>query len=111
MKNYLGDILVFKFPHGGWSLVGNTIDGFKSSVVKTPTITEIETWDKEYTEFLNNNEYKNQRIKAYPAITDQLDAIWKEINNRRLNGDNLVSDADDMLGKILAVKKKYPKPK
>lgn len=54
--------------------------------------------------------YEQLRAKEYPPIGDQLDAIWKELNYRRLNGETLVQDADDMLGKILAVKQKYPKP-
>lgn len=54
-------------------------------------------------------EYQRLRKGAYPNIGDQLDAIWKEINYRRLNGDNLTQDADEMLGKILAVKREYPR--
>jgi len=50
-----------------------------------------------------------KRVSEYPSIGDQLDAIWKELNRQRLGGANLVADADSMLGKILAVKKKYPK--
>ena len=57
-----------------------------------------------------SKDYIILREKSYPSIGDQLDAIWKELNNKRLAGENLVSDADDMLGQILAVKKKYPKP-
>jgi len=54
--------------------------------------------------------YQELRREEYPAIGDQLDAIWKELNYRRMNGDNLTADADLMLGKILSVKAKYPKP-
>lgn len=53
--------------------------------------------------------YAEKRAEEYPPIGDQLDAIWKEFNTRRLNGEALTQEADDMLGKILAVKKKYPK--
>lgn len=53
--------------------------------------------------------YLYERAAAYPEVGDQLDAIWKELNFRRLNGENLTQDADDMLGKILAVKNEYPK--
>lgn len=53
--------------------------------------------------------YINQRVAEYPDVGDQLDAIWKELNARRLKGEDLVQDADDMLGRILAVKHKYPK--
>jgi hypothetical protein len=42
--------------------------------------------------------YKFARVKEYPAIGDQLDALWK--------GGN---DAAEMLAKVQAVKAKYPK--
>jgi hypothetical protein len=42
--------------------------------------------------------YKFARIQEYPAIGDQLDALWK--------GGN---DAAEMLAKVQAVKVKYPK--
>ena len=58
-----------------------------------------------------NEHVRQQRLSEYPDIGDQLDAIWKELNQLRLNGTNLVADADDVLGQILAVKKKHPKEK
>jgi hypothetical protein len=42
--------------------------------------------------------YKFARVKEYPSIGDQLDALWK--------GGN---DAAEMLAKVQAVKAKYPK--
>ena len=59
---------------------------------------------------LAKTEYQRTRAAEYPAVGEQLDAIWKELNQRRLNGEELVQDADDMLGKILNVKKENPKP-
>lgn len=56
------------------------------------------------------NEYKEKRREEYPDYGDQLDAIWKQLNKMRLDGQDLVQDADDILGKILAVKAKHPKP-
>ena len=44
------------------------------------------------------NAYKEQRASEYPAIGDQLDALWK-------GGD----DAAAMLALVQAVKAKYPK--
>lgn len=57
-----------------------------------------------------NVEYKEKRKKEYPIDGDQLDVIWKQFNYMRLNGQDLIQEADDMLGGILAVKNKYPKP-
>lgn len=54
--------------------------------------------------------YDVLRRSDYPTIGDQLDALWKVINQMRLDGLNIPQDADDLLGQILAVKKKYPKP-
>ena len=47
---------------------------------------------------------------GYPSTGDQLDALWKELNYRRLQGEDLVQDADDMLGAVPAVKQAHPKP-
>ena len=58
----------------------------------------------------NLNDYRRLRAKEYPNMGDQLDAIWKELNYRRMQGEELTQDADDMLGQVLATKKKYPKP-
>jgi len=58
-----------------------------------------------------NEHVRQLRREEYPDIGGQLDAIWKELNQLRLNGTNLVADADDVLGQILAVKKKHPKEK
>lgn len=44
-------------------------------------------------------EYQRKRVKEYPSIGDQLDALWK-------GGDA----AAEMLAKVQAVKTKYPKP-
>ena len=53
--------------------------------------------------------YADLRATEYPMIGDQLDAIWKQLNTDRLNGKDLISEADSLLGSVLAVKAKYPK--
>lgn len=52
--------------------------------------------------------YKRRRA-AYPNIGEQLDAIWKFINQQRLNGVDLPADTDRVLNKVLAVKRDHPK--
>ncbi len=59
---------------------------------------------------LAKTQYQRDRAEEYPAIGEQLDAIWKELNQRRLNGEQLTPEADAMLGKILNVKEENPKP-
>ncbi len=54
--------------------------------------------------------YGEARAKAYPAIGDQLDALFKHLNYRRTQGDALVQDLDDVIGEWLSVKAAYPKP-
>lgn len=54
---------------------------------------------------------KELRSRSYPKIGDQLDAIWKQLNYDRMNGRELVQDADDMLGEILSVKARIKKEK
>lgn len=48
--------------------------------------------------WVDPDQYKQQRASEYPAIGDQLDALWK-------GGDA----AAEMLAKVQAVKSKYPK--
>jgi hypothetical protein len=49
--------------------------------------------------YLSSSNYNNARKYEYPAIGDQLDALWK-------GGEA----AAEMLAKVQAVKAKYPKP-
>ncbi len=60
--------------------------------------------------YIDEEQYKDDRLKAYPRITDQLDAVLKQFNLMRLNGDNMVSDMDTILGQWLQVKQDIPKP-
>jgi hypothetical protein len=48
--------------------------------------------------YIDANAYKSKRVAEYPAIGDQLDALWK-------GGDA----AAEMLATVQAVKAKYPK--
>lgn len=56
-------------------------------------------------------DYKALRRAEYPQMGDQLDAIWKALDQLIDNGISLPVETVDMLdNKILAVKAKYPKP-
>lgn len=57
-----------------------------------PTLAEIQAC-------INESSYSENRLKEYPSIGDQLDALWK--------GGQAVAD---MKAKIDAVKSKFPKP-
>jgi len=51
-------------------------------------------------------DYRDQRIRGYPTIGDQLDALWKLLGPTAPQG----SEAKAVFAQIQAVKAKYPKP-
>ena len=86
--------------------------------VQVPLAAEEETardaeeaaWQAERDDYNTNHKYKDERRVAYPSIGDQLDAIWKQLNQDRLGGKELIQEVDDRLNEILAVKATHPKP-
>jgi hypothetical protein len=54
--------------------------------------------------------YREARLSAYPFLRDQLDDIWKQLNQDRLDGKALTKETDDRLNEILQVKADFPKP-
>ncbi len=54
--------------------------------------------------------YRALRRRAYPPVRDQLDALWKIVNCARLDGYDIPQEADDIMGRWLGVKRKFPKP-
>lgn len=62
-------------------------------------------------DYLDNQKYRDDRAKEYPDLGDQLDALMKQFAYMRLNGVDLAADLDRVLGEVLAVKRKFPKPK
>lgn len=65
---------------------------------------------KRYKEEAETQGVIRARKQQYPNTGDQLDAIWKQLNQDRLNGKNLIQEADDRLNEVLAVKARNPKP-
>jgi hypothetical protein len=59
---------------------------------------------------LADTQYISDRRIAYPNIGDQLDAIWKQLIQDRLNGHAMIQEVDDLIGQINAVKAAHPKP-
>jgi|TARA_Y100000310_G_scaffold342679_1_gene446906 hypothetical protein len=70
-----------------------------------PPTPDLQLGDEGYKEV-----FEELRRRDYPPIGDQLDAIWKHLNYRRTQGDELIQEADDVLGDILAVKAKHKNP-
>lgn len=67
-----------------------------SSNLPMPTLAEVQAKAQE---IAARNSYVAPRLRAYPPLSDQLDAIWK-------GGD----EAEAMRAKILGVKAQFPKP-
>jgi len=105
----LGDYLLVKAKEVNESLDDTKKRGETTVEVDGDTVTVTRTAVAK-TEAELASAYRDARRDAYPPIGDQLDALWKELNYRRLQGENLIQEADDMLGAVLAVKSAHPKP-
>ena len=79
-------------------------------------------WASKQADYIANRKYIDDRISGtfdengkrltngYPDIGDQLDAIWKQLIQDRLNGHAMIQEVDDLIGQINAVKAAHPKP-
>lgn len=98
----LSKALISLYPGAQWSLSGDTYDGLnwmETNTLPKPTEQELITEaDRLYQVWLSE-QYKRDRAKEYPPITDQLDMLYHD----KLDGTNTWEDA------IQAVKDKYPK--
>lgn len=63
--------------------------------------------DGELRDYVRPLHYTEARIRSYPSIGDQLDALWKWAAS--LNADVLNPQAAEMLAAIAKVKTEYPK--
>jgi hypothetical protein len=81
-------------PGTAWNLRGDKLEQALDDTprVECPTLPELQA-------VMESNAYAEKRRSEYPALSDQLDAIWK-------GG----SDLEAMRAKIEEVKAKYPKP-
>ena len=81
------------YPTAKWTLNGDTYDGITwlSDDIAKPTEQELLDW-------VDPNTYKYQRVKEYPPIGDQLDALF-----------HAGVFPPEMAAQIQAVKDKYPK--
>lgn len=58
---------------------------------------------------IHESDYYTRRAKAYPEITDQLDALFKIAKALQNIGIVLPADAVEILDQISAVKQTFPK--
>ena len=87
-------------PGAQWVLRGDTYEGLEwlSTDVTKPTLEEIEAESARLEAEYTATQYQRDRAKAYPAIGDQLDALWK-------GGEAAAA----MLAQVQAIKAQFPK--
>ena len=85
---------------------GNVIELTPSEVLEVEA-REAE-WDAHLAEEVKT-QYQRDRQAEYPSVGNQLDAILKHLNYRRIQGEDLVKDLDNIVGAWLNVKSRYPK--
>lgn len=73
-------------------------------------IAEKNTQDKEENDRIAATRYISDRQASYPKIEDQLDAIWKQFEQDRIDGKTLEPSCNDILDSILTTKNTFPKP-
>jgi hypothetical protein len=89
-------------PGTHWAVSGtdySTLQWAEWNTVPKPTKQELDDKVAELEERWVQTQYRRDRVKEYPPLADQIDALWK-------GGDA----AEAMLQKVMDVKNKYPKP-
>lgn len=79
-------------------------------LVSELTFRRTEWVDNAKAEHAKVTDYRPKRVKEYPPVTDQLDAILKQMVKLQQAGIALDADMADIVSKWQAVKTKYPKP-
>ena len=97
-------------PGAEWVTDGVSIIEWMSEEIPQPTQEELDAEIERLNAEKEANAYRELRASEYPDLGDQLDALFKHLNYRRTQGDELVQDLDDVIGSWLSVKAKYPKP-
>lgn len=104
----MAEIIGWKHNHqSGMATDGGVIIDFPGGI---PSDEDIDTWKTEYDAHISATAYIEKRLDAYPNIGDQLDAVWKQLNQDRLNGHAMIQQVDDMIASVLKVKSDNPKP-
>ena len=93
-----GDALQSLRPGAEWVVRGTEIEWLDTKQTQ-PTDAEIQAEITRLQAEYDAKAYARSRAAEYPAIGDQLDALWK-------GG----AAAEEMLAAVMAVKSKYPKP-
>jgi len=92
------DALLSLRPGAEWVLRADDLEWLDTQQTQ-PTEAEIQAEITRLQAEYDAKAYARSRAAEYPAIGDQLDALWK-------GG----AAAEEMLAAVMAVKSKYPKP-
>ena len=92
------DAIISLRPGAEWVLRGDELEWLDTQQTQ-PTEAEIQAEITRLQAEYDAKVYARSRAAEYPAIGDQLDALWK-------GG----AAAEEMLAAVMAVKSKYPKP-
>jgi len=92
------DAIISLRPGAEWVLRGDDLEWLDTKQTQ-PTEAEIQAEITRLQAEYDAKAYARSRAAEYPAIGDQLDALWK-------GG----AAAEEMLAAVMAVKSKYPKP-
>jgi len=92
------DAIISLRPGAEWVLRGDELEWLDTQQTQ-PTEAEIQAEITRLQAEYDAKAYARSRAAEYPAIGDQLDALWK-------GG----AAAEEMLAAVMAVKSKYPKP-
>lgn len=90
------------YPGTQWAVSGTDYDSLQWAEWNTstkPTKKELDAKVVELCERWEYTRYRRDRVKEYPSISDQLDALWK-------GGEA----AEEMLKTVMEIKSKFPKP-
>ena len=91
-------------PDAQFVMSKDEITAWHSEDITEPTDAEITAEQERLQAEYNNNQYQRDRAIAYPALAEQFDKLWHDINNGTLDNTGAFYTA------LKTVKDDNPKP-
>jgi len=98
------DAILSLEPNAEVTLVGDEITEWHSEDITQPTDEAIATEQARLQAEYDANQYQRDRAVAYPALAEQFDKLWHDINNGTLDNTGVFFTA------LKEVKDNNPKP-